>query len=49
MVKKKPHSAYDIHYHLVIVMKYRRKILVKPEYISYLCSLVDEIAYSVRI
>ena len=43
MVKKAAHSAYDIHYHLVIVMKYRRKVLVKQEYISYLCSLVDEI------
>jgi len=44
MVRKAAHSAYDIHYHLVIVMKYRRKILVKHEYISYLCSVVDEIA-----
>jgi len=44
MVKKASHCAYDIHYHLVIVMKYRRKILVKQEYISYLCSIVDEIA-----
>ena len=44
MVKKAAHSAYDIHYHLVIVMKYRRKILVKQDYIDYLCYLVNEIA-----
>lgn len=45
MVKKASHCAYDIHYHLVIVMKYRRKILVKQEYIDHLCYLVDEIAF----
>ena len=44
MVKKAPHCAYDIHYHLVIVMKYRKKILIKEDYIKYLCSLVNEIA-----
>jgi putative transposase len=44
MVKKAAHSAYDIHYHLVIVMKYRKKILVKPEYIEFLSELVKEIA-----
>ncbi len=43
MVKKTAHSAYDIHYHLVVVMKYRRRILVKKEYIDYLCQLVREI------
>jgi len=43
MVKKSAHCAYDIHYHLVIVMKYRRKILIKPEYVQYLCFLVKEI------
>ena len=41
---KAAHCAYDIHYHLVIVMKYRRKILVKEDYIRYLCNLVSEIA-----
>ena len=44
MVKKAAHCAYDIHYHLVVVMKYRRKILITKEYIDYLCYLVDEIA-----
>ena len=43
MIKKSAHCAYDIHYHLVIVMKYRRKILVKPEYVEHLCFLVKEI------
>ena len=43
VVKKANHCAYDIHYHLVIVMKYRRKILIKQEYIDYLCSLTREI------
>ena len=44
MVKKAAHCAYDIHYHLVVVMKYRRKILIKREYIDYLCNLFKEIA-----
>jgi putative transposase len=44
MVKKAAHCAYDIHYHLVIVMKYRRKILVRQEYIDYLSTLVKEVA-----
>ena len=44
MVRKAAHSVYDIHYHLVIVMKYRRKILVKKEYIEYLIGIVKEIA-----
>ena len=43
MVEKAAHCAYDVHYHLVIVMKYRRKIFVKKEYIDFLCSLVSEI------
>lgn len=43
MVKKAAHCAYDIHYHLVIVMKYRRKILIQKEYIEYLCNLVNEL------
>ena len=44
MVKKAAHCAYDIHYHLVVVMKYRKKILVKQEYISYLCEVIKEIS-----
>mgnify|MGYP001568520815 FL=1 len=44
MVKKAAHCAYDIHYHLVIVMKYRRKILIKDAYIKHLSLLVKEIA-----
>jgi len=44
MVKKASHCAYDIHYHLVIVLKYRKKILIKQVYIQYLCRLVNEIA-----
>ena len=44
MVKKAAHCAYDIHYHLVIVMKYRKKILMKDSYIQFLCSTVHEIA-----
>jgi len=44
MVKKSSHCAYDIHYHLVIVMKYRRKILLKKEYIDYMCSLIKDVA-----
>jgi len=43
MVSKASHYAYDAHYHVVLVMKYRRKILV-PEYIEYLCQLLEEIA-----
>jgi putative transposase len=43
VVKKAAHCAYDIHYHLVIVMKYRRKILIKREYVDYLCFLAKEI------
>ncbi len=44
MVRKASHCVYDIHYHLVIVMKYRRKILVSQEYITYLSDLVREIS-----
>lgn len=44
MILKTAHCAYDIHYHLVIVMKYRKKLLLKPEYIEYLCNLIKEIA-----
>jgi putative transposase len=44
MVKKAAHCVYDIHYHLVVVMKYRKKILVKPKYINYLCSTIQDIA-----
>jgi putative transposase len=44
MVKKTAHCAYDIHYRLVIVMNYRKKILVKPEYVDYLCYVAKEIA-----
>jgi putative transposase len=44
VVKKAAHCAYDIHYHLVVVMKYRKKILITLEYIEYLCYLVKEIA-----
>ncbi len=43
MIKKAAHCAYDIHYHLVIVMKYRRKILIKDVYIKHLSLLVKEI------
>ena len=43
MVKKSNHCAYDIHYHLVIVMKYRRKILINKKIIDYLCNLIKEI------
>ena len=43
MIRKGAHSVYDIHYHLVVVMKYRRKILIKQEYVEYLCKLVKEI------
>jgi putative transposase len=44
MVKKANHCAYDTHYHLVIVMKYRRKVLIKVEYLEYLCQQIKEIA-----
>jgi putative transposase len=43
MVKKAAHCAYDLHYHLVIVMKYRKKILIEPEYITYFCDVVKGI------
>jgi putative transposase len=43
MVRKANHCAFDIHYHLVIVMKYRKKILIKDEYILYLCKIIKEI------
>src|SRR3989338_10445754 len=44
MVKKANYCAYDINYHLVVVLKFRKKILVKQEYIQHLCCLVNEIA-----
>ena len=44
MIKKAQHCVYDVHYHLVIVMKYRHKILVKMEYVNYLCNVLNEIA-----
>jgi putative transposase len=44
MVDKAAHCAYDIHYHLVVVMKYRRKILIKEDYINYLCKIIQGIA-----
>lgn len=44
MVKKAAHCAYDIHYHLVIVMKYRKKLLIRKEYVNTLCNLMFEIA-----
>ena len=43
MVRKANHCAFDIHYHLVVVMKYRKKILVKENYIGYLCNIIQEI------
>ncbi len=44
MVKKSNHCAYDIHYHMVIVLKYRKKLLVKKEYIQFLCITINEIS-----
>lgn len=44
MVEKAAHCAYDIHYHLVIVMKYRKKILIEESYIQFLCNTIEEIA-----
>ncbi len=44
MVKKAAHCVYDIYYHLIIVMKYRHKILTKKDYIDYLCDIINEIA-----
>jgi putative transposase len=43
MVRKVNHCAFDIHYHLVIVMKYRKKILIKESYIDFLCKVIQEI------
>jgi putative transposase len=43
MVRKANHCAFDIHYHLVIVMKYRKKILIKQEYITRLCDIIKGI------
>ena len=43
MVRKANHCAFDIHYHLVIVMKYRKNILIKDEYINFLCDIIQEI------
>ena len=43
MVRKANHCAFDVHYHLVLVMKYRKKILVKESYIQYLCCIIQEI------
>ena len=43
MVRKANHCAFDIHYHLVIVMKYRKNILIKEEYINFLCDIIQEI------
>jgi putative transposase len=44
MVKKANHCVYDTHNHVVMVMKYRKKILIKDEYIDYLCHLINELA-----
>jgi putative transposase len=44
MVKKTAHCAYDIHYHLVVVMKYRKNILKEEKYISYLCNVLKGIS-----
>jgi len=51
MVKKASHCAYDIHYHLVIVMKYRKKILQTEEYIQYLCDVIKGVGdrYEIEI
>ena len=43
MVRKANHCAFDIHYHLVVVMKYRKKILIKESYIRFLCKVIQEI------
>ena len=43
MVKKAAHCAYDIHYHLVVVMKYRKKILINDQYITFLCQNILDI------
>ena len=43
MVRKANHCAFDIHYHLVVVMKYRKKILIKESYILFLCKVIQEI------
>jgi len=44
MVRKAAHCAYDIHYHLVVVLKYRKNILKEEKYISYFCNVVNGIA-----
>ena len=41
-IKKASHCVYDINYHLVIVMKYRKKILLNEKYINFFCEKVKE-------
>ncbi len=44
MVRKSAHCAYDVHYHLVVVMKYRKNVLRDEKYISYLCKVFGGVA-----
>ena len=44
MVKRASHCVYDLHYHLVVVMKYRKNILKEERYISYFCNVAAGIA-----
>ena len=43
VVKKSWHCAYDIHYHFVFVVKYRKSLL-DPEVVEHLKSVSQEIA-----
>ncbi len=43
VVKKSWHCAYDIHYHFVFVVKYRKSLL-NPEVVEHLMSVTQEIA-----
>jgi putative transposase len=50
VVKKSWHCAYDIHYHFVFVVKYRKSLL-DPEVVEHLKSVSQEIAarYEIEI
>ncbi len=40
MIKRANHCAFDIHYHLIIVMKFRKKILIKQNFIVRLFDII---------
>ena len=37
------HKVYDIKYHLILIVKYRRDLFLDPEHVSFLQQIVREI------